>query len=265
MGKIIIKIGIIFFIIVILVSILLYFFQEKLIFFPEKLDKNYKFRFKGRFEEFFIKISDAIFINAVLFKAESSKGLIFYLHGNAGSLKSWGEIANIYTDFGYDILMIDYRGYGKSDGKIDDENILFRDIQTVYDKFKTEYAESNIVIIGHSIGTGVASKIASQNSPKLLILQAPYYNFTDLVQHIYPFIPSFILKYKFKTDSYIENCKTPILIFHGDKDEVIYYESSLKLQKKLKSSDKVIILKGESHNGITYNPEYQNELKKILE
>src|SRR5580693_10616872 len=90
-----------------------FFFQEKLIFFPQKLEKNYKFRFSQKFEEINIRTKDNKFLNGILFKADSSKGLIFYLHGNAGSLSSWGEVAKTYTDLNYDVFMLDYRGFGK--------------------------------------------------------------------------------------------------------------------------------------------------------
>src|SRR5580693_8273538 len=82
-------------------------------FFQEKLEKNYKFRFSQKFEEINIRTKDNKFLNGILFKADSSKGLIFYLHGNAGSLSSWGEVAKTYTDLNYDVFMLDYRGFGK--------------------------------------------------------------------------------------------------------------------------------------------------------
>jgi pimeloyl-ACP methyl ester carboxylesterase len=77
-------------------------------------------------------------------------------------------------------------------------------------------------------------------------------------------IPTFILKYKFETDQYLKDCKMPIVIFHGNADEVIYYGSSIKLKKLFKSSDTLITLNGQGHNGITDNPEYIQEIKKIL-
>ena len=100
----------------IFLCIVLYSFQERLIFFPEKLDKNYQFEFGQKFEEQNIKTTDGKLINGLLFKTHNSKGLIFYLHGNAGSLSSWGEVAKTYTDLNYDIFIFDYRGYGKSEG-----------------------------------------------------------------------------------------------------------------------------------------------------
>lgn len=248
----------------ILVSILLFFFQEKLLFFPEKLDKSYKFQFEQAFEELNFPTEDGIKLNGLHFKTENAKGLIFYLHGNAGSLRNWGAIAKTYTDLDYDFFVFDYRGFGKSEGKLNGENQVFKDVQLLYDAMKKQYAEDEISVIGHSIGTGPATKLAVTNKPKQLILLTPYYSLADLTKHYYSFLPTFVLKYKFETHNYIQKCKMPITIFHGDQDKVIYYESSYKLQKHIKPTDKLIILKGQGHNGVTYNEQYRGEIRKVL-
>jgi pimeloyl-ACP methyl ester carboxylesterase len=243
---------------------LLYFFQEKLIFHPEKVDKSFKFEYNQPYEEMNIKTQDNILLNGLLFKADSSKGLIFYLHGNGGTLTTWGNVAKTYTDLNYDVFILDYRGYGKSEGNISSQEQIFKDIQTVYDNLKTRYEESKIIVLGYSIGTGLAAKVASANHPKMLILQAPYISLTDMMRHSFPIFPTFLLKYKFETDKYINDCKMPIVIFHGNKDKIIYYESSLKLKELMKPTDKLIILEGQGHNGMTDNPEYKAELRKLL-
>ena len=80
-----------------LICVLLYFFQEKIIFHPQKLEKDYVFSFDQPFEELNIQTTDGKLLNALLFKADSSKGVIFYLHGNAGSLRSLGQrCKNLY-------------------------------------------------------------------------------------------------------------------------------------------------------------------------
>jgi alpha-beta hydrolase superfamily lysophospholipase len=239
-------------------------FQEKLIFFPQKLDKNYQFSFDQKFEEINIRTIDGISLNGLLFKADSSKGLIFYLHGNAGSLSSWGEVARTYTNLNYDVFILDYRGYGKSEGSISGQEQLFQDMQTVYDELANKYNEDSIIVLGYSIGAGLASKIASTNNPKLLILQAPFYSLTDMMRHTFPIIPPFILKYKLKTNEFIKNCKMPIVIFHGNQDEVIYYGSSLKLKELFKEKDTLITLNGQGHNGMSDNRDYIVEIQKIL-
>jgi predicted alpha/beta-fold hydrolase len=136
------------------ICILLYFFQERLIFFPDKLNKNYQFSFNQSFKEVNIKTKDNKRLHGLLFTAERAKGLVFYLHGNAGALNSWGEVAKRYTSLNYDVFMLDYRGYGKSEGAISSQAQLFEDVQKAYDEMKKKYREETIVVLGYSIGTG---------------------------------------------------------------------------------------------------------------
>src|SRR4030095_1403906 len=105
----------------VVLCIILFVFQEKLIFLPQKLDKNFKFAFDQKFQEINIPAKDGKLLSGLLFTSDSSKGLIFYLHGNAGSLNNWGSVAKRYTDLKYDVFMLDYRGYGKSDGSIQNQ------------------------------------------------------------------------------------------------------------------------------------------------
>jgi alpha-beta hydrolase superfamily lysophospholipase len=243
---------------------LLYTFQERLLFFPQKLNEDFKFSFNQTFKEINLRTPDDIILNGVLFKTDSARGLIFYLHGNAGSINSWGHVAKAYTDLNYDVFILDYRGYGKSEGEIENQAQVYEDIQISYDSLKQRYSEENIIVLGYSIGTGLASKLASENDPKLLILQAPYYSLTDMMKQNFPFIPTIILKYKFNNNEHIGKCKMPIVIFHGDRDEVIYYESSLKLKEELSTKDTLITLHGQKHNGMTDNKDYIKAIEKIL-
>jgi len=247
-----------------LLCVLLYFFQEKLIFMPDKLPAGFKFSFNQPFEDLQFKTPDGVLLNAVLFRADSSKGLIFYLHGNAGSLESWGQIAKSYTSLHYDLLMADYRGYGKSEGSIRSEKQFYEDVQLLYDSMKTHYSEKNIVVLGYSIGTGAATRLAAFNKPRMLILQAPYFSLTDLVKHNFRIVPPFLLKYKFETNRFIKDCAMPVVLFHGNRDEVIYYGSSLKLKALFKPADTLITLNGQGHNGMSDNPDYPAELANVL-
>jgi alpha-beta hydrolase superfamily lysophospholipase len=247
------------------VCIFFYSKQDDILFVPTKLEADYKFTFPGNYTERKIKTADGIILSGLLFKSDSSKGLIFYLHGNGGCLNSWGDIANVYTGMGYDIFMLDYRGYGKSEGKITSEAQLYGDVQTAYNDLKTLYPENKIILLGYSIGTGPAAMLAAHNKPKMLILQAPYYSMTDMLRKTYPFLPTFMLKYPLRTYEFVKATTAPMIIFHGDADEVLYYGSSLKLKAYFKTGDTLITLPGQGHSGITRNPEYLADLKKILE
>lgn len=246
------------------VCVLMYFFQEKILFHPPKLEANFKFTYENRFEELNILAADGKKLNGLLFKADSSKGLIFYLHGNGGALNTWGTAAKNYLKMGYDMFILDYRGYGKSEGEIESEEQFFSDVQSAYSELKKRYEEKKIIVIGYSIGTGSAAMLASKNNPKLLILQAPYYSIVDMMEQTYPYLPTFLLKYKFETCEFVKQIKIPIYIFHGDADEVIYYGASLKLKELLKPGDKLFTLPGKGHRKINDDETFLAELPKIL-
>lgn len=247
-----------------LLCMIVYVIQDRLIFFPEKLPATHQYHFFGRFREKSIKTKDGILLNGLLYEVNRPKGVVLFVHGNAGSIDTWGWVAETYTNLNYDCFVFDYRGFGKSEGNISGEQQFYEDVQTAYDFLKAGYAESDIVVIGFSIGSAAAAKIASQNQPRMLILQAPYFSLVDMAKKHYPFLPSFLLKYKFRTYEFLQKTAAPVVIFHGEEDEIIYFGSSVRLKTYLKRSDKFIPLKKQSHNGIHENEDYIAAIKTIL-
>lgn len=265
MRKLIVKILLTLLGIYVLICLLIYFNQEKFIFLPTKLEKNYVFQFENEFEEVHLETTDKINLHSLYFKTEKPKGVVYYLHGNSGDLSGWGDVAGVYLGLGYDVFILDYRGFGKSEGKINNEKQFYEDVQLGYDYLKKKFEEDKIVIVGYSIGTGCASYLASKNSPKILILQAPYYNLSEMGKSRMPFVPTFLLKYKFENHKNIQDVKCPVYIFHGDEDKTIFYEDAVKLKKHLKSTDEYITLKGQGHNGVNENLEFRNKIRDILD
>ncbi len=232
-----------------------------------KLSK-YEFQFDGKFEERYIRTKDGKKLSGILFKSDSSKGLIFYLHGGGHTLDTWGKYAKAYINLHHDIFFLDYRGFGKSEGTLPTEEQLYSDVQDAYNNLKATYKENNIIVLGYSFGTAPASMLAAGNKPKMLILQAPYYSGDEAVKNNYPFlysiIPSFLLKYKLKTYKFVEQTKVPIVIFHGSQDSTFNVLQSYKLKKLFKAGDELIVLDKQGHNGFTVNKEYLKELLRIL-
>lgn len=242
----------------------IYLFQERLIFNPEKLSEKFKFQFGQDFEEKNYKTGDGETINTLLFKAKDPKGIIFYHHGNAGSLESWGMRAIDFTTENYDVFMYDYRGYGKSTGKIKNEKMMYNDALMLYKKLLYDYKEREIIIYGISLGTGIAAKLTYENNPKTLILETPYYNFYDVAKFHYPYMPnSILLHYQFKTNKLLPKIKTPVYLFHGTEDETIPYISSERLNK-LDENIVLITIKDGSHNNLNTYHLYHDHLKEIL-
>ena len=253
-----------FLVVYVLLVSYLYFEQDEMIFQASKLSLDYKFEYPGDVEELNITANDSIKLSGLLFKAENSKGLVFYLHGNGGCLDSWGDIAPTYTDLGYDIFILDYRGYGKSGGSIENEEQFLNDVKSAYVELLKRYDENKVIIVGYSIGTGSAAMLASINHPKALVLKAPYYSLTQIIDGRVPFMPVFLQKYKFETYKYLEKVTTPIYIFHGTADRVIPYENSVKLMEHISNRAQLITLQGTGHLINGDNPVYAEAIKGVL-
>jgi pimeloyl-ACP methyl ester carboxylesterase len=248
----------------VLLCAVLYFKQEKLLFGPTQLPADYPFHFSGRFEERWTTAVDGTRLHGLLFHTPNAKGLIFYLHGNGGALDSWGEVAATYTALHYNVFLLDYRGYGKSGGTISNQTQLLTDVDAAYRQLLPEYPENRTVILGYSLGTGPATWLAAHHQPRLLILQAPYFSMRDMAKRLYPFVPGFVLRYPMPTNELIGQVKAPIVLFHGDQDEVIAPTSAIRLRALLKPTDQLIVLPGARHNGMTENPQYRHALARLL-
>ena len=205
-----------------------YFNQEKLIFHPEKLSKDHRFSFPLPFEEIVLD-SGGVGIHTLLFPKENSQGVILYFHGNAGSLHSWGGVVADFASTPYDLWIMDYRGFGKSEGKLSGEADLQADAQALLDAAKKRYGDQEMVIYGRSIGTGVASALAAKYPPKMLILETPYYNFPDLVAELAPWAPAPLLRYRLMNNEHIRDQPFPIHLIHGDRDALISASHSERL------------------------------------
>jgi len=246
---------------------LLYFQQERLLFFPTKLPADYRFSFAQPFEERWTTAPDGTRLHGLLFpadSAESTKGLIFFLHGNGGALDSWGSTASTYTRLGYSVFLLDYRGYGKSAGTIRSQAQFLADVQAAYQQLLPEFLESRTVIMGYSLGTGAAAWLAAQQHPRLLVLQAPFYSMRAVAKQHYPAVPGFVVRYPLSTDEVLPRVACPVVIFHGDQDDVIDYQTTRQLKKLLKPQDRFITLPGVGHNGMTEEPAYQQAIGQIL-
>ncbi|NUY81065.1 alpha/beta hydrolase [Flavobacterium sp. MAH-1] len=243
----------------------LYFFQEKLIFHaPERLAADYKFDYTSSFEEINIATSGNVSLNGLLFHAQKpAKGLVFYLHGNGGSLEGWGYMSEVYTKLGYDLFILDYRSYGKSGGDITSMDEFLEDVRTAYKYMAKRYPEDEITVVGFSIGTGPAAWLASEEHPKNLILQAPYYDLASVAIKRFPMVPMFLLRYNFTTSDYLKNVKCPIYMFHGTADKVVVYENSVKIKAE-NPKVKFYSIKNLGHIRFNDDLEYQSRLAEIL-
>ena len=244
--------------------VLVYFLQDRLIFKPEKLKQDFQFKYDIPFRELFIDVAPGVRINGLHFYREKPQGLILYFHGNSRSIKGWAKYAKDFYRYDYDVVLVDYRGFGKSTGKRGEKEML-NDMQVVYEELLKQYPEHHILVYGRSIGSGFACKIASDNKPRYLILDAPYYNFLKVVERFLPLLPlRFVLRYHLRTDKWIRHVNCHTYIIHGTKDWLIPIAHSEKLQKLNPSKITLIRIEGGGHNNLPSFPEYHNFIRDIL-
>lgn len=242
----------------------LYFFQEKVIFYPEPLPNDYLFRFEHPFEENDIKVAEKVTLNTLFFKTQKSKGCVLYHHGNARNLADW---ALNYTDFiknGYDVLFYDYRGFGKSTGKIISEKQLIEDAEKMNQWLIDHYAPVEIIQYGRSLGSGVATQLAQKVLCNKLILETPYYSILDMAKKSFKLFPiNYLLKYNFLTNQHLKKVKAPIYLIHGTEDEMIEITHSERLYRENPSA-KFFVIVGGTHNNLPGFAKYQECLAEIL-
>ena len=237
--------------------------QERLIFLPTRLPPDYRFPFREPFEELSLP-SGGETLSALLFKADRPRGAVLYLHGNGGCLAEWGSVVPPFLASGYDVLVIDYRGYGKSTGAIRSEADLLQDGEAGYAELARRRPEGEIVVLGRSLGSGVAAWLARAHHPRLLILESPYFSLRDLAGRSVPFVPRFLLKYQLRTDLWIGEAACPVVLIHGTQDEVIPHESSVRLLPLIRSPHELVSVEGAGHNDLDEFPESRRALARIL-
>ncbi|WP_299058511.1 alpha/beta hydrolase [uncultured Polaribacter sp.] len=196
---------------------------------------------------------------------KNPKGIVLFCHGNKGNLSNWGDRVAYFLEYNYEVLVFDYRNYGKSTGVFHEEN-MYNDAVSVYKYLKRGFKEQNIVVYGFSLGATFATRIASKNKPKELILEAPFYNFKKAAQYKSIWTPTFLLKYQFRTDRDITKVTAPITIFHGNEDKTTLFKDSKKLLTlNTSTKNKFIEIDKGSHHNLKEFSIYKETLKQILE
>jgi fermentation-respiration switch protein FrsA (DUF1100 family) len=213
-----------------------YIAQERFIFIRLRLSDGYRFKFREPWAERFLDRPDGARLHALHFPVEGAKGTVLYFHGNTGTLRRWGRQAPRFLRKGYDVLMPDPRGYGKSSGVLS-EAALHADAQAWYEHLKATEPEHRIVVYGRSLGSGLATPVAARNRPRMLLLETPFANLFDVANSYLRILPyRLLLRYTFRNDHAVQRVQCPTYLFHGRRDAVVPYSSALKLYAHVPSS-----------------------------
>jgi len=240
-----------------LVIALLYSQQERMLF-PRPFDQNLKVDNQD-FTQVSIPTEDGETLFGLYHPASEGEATIIVFHGNADAAIYQQVKSEALTSAGFGVLLLEYRGYPGSSGTPSEQG-LFADGRAGYD-FVRKQDDSPIGLYGHSLGTGVAVKLASEREVSALVLEAPYDSVLALAQDRYPWAPvRFLLKHKFRSDLYISKTSAPILMLHGDRDYIIPMKNGRRLFEKAPKGTQFEVMKGVGHVNFA---EYYSEQKAI--
>lgn len=249
-----------------LIGIGLYYAQDYLLFHPTVVQRNVPWKFDMPFREMDVPINKTDTLNLVKFFPKDSvrKGVVIYFHGNKEHLGRYAKFAENFTKNGYEVWMPDYPGFGKSIGPRS-ERILYQQAEQLYKMANLVFGKDSIVVYGKSFGTGIAAYLAAVKPCRQLILETPYYSIPALFANYAPVYPaSRMAKYKIPTNEYLPEIKSPITIFHGTDDGVIFYRNASRLKEGLKPSDLFITIEGGTHHNLNDYPVFHRVLDSLL-
>ena len=243
-------------------GLLLYVFQEQLLFHPETLPPTHVFNFGQPYTEKNFEV-DGRRLNLVqLHPKEKPKGLVLFFHGNRKHVEYYKKYPSLFTANGYAIWMGDYPRFGKSTGSLTEAN-LYHDALFLYKEAVKEFAPAEIIIYGKSIGTGVASYLASKVACKALVLETPYRSIDALSQHYFPVYPRLLNRFHLPVETYLKEVKAPVAIFHGTDDGVVPYSHGKKMA--VDNNLELVTIEGGRHNNLSAYPLFRNKLDSLLE
>ncbi len=203
--------------------------QEKLLFEPVTLEAGASLAREADVHERFVDVPGAR-LSVLELRLPHPRGVVFYLHGNSGNLRDWFVNTGLYRRANFDLVMLDYRGYGKSTGRITSEAQLHTDVEAVWREVAARYQGRRIVFQGRSLGSGLAAALAAKMQPDLTILVSPYASMVALTRQHYPWVPTPVLRYPLRTDRAIAAINEAVLLIHGEQDTLIPPAHSEALQ-----------------------------------
>jgi len=199
--------------------------------------------------------ADHVKISGWFLPSPESKGVIYFLHGNAGNISDRLFKAEEWIRRGFSVFLLDYRGYGKSEGKITGEKDLYLDAEAGIHWLLKEKSiqRSNIILYGESIGASPAIHLAIKQAYRGIILEAPFTSVAQIAKRHYPMVPSaWLSAFRFDNLEKISHLKAPLMIIHGASDEICPVEMGKQLFDAAPQPKEFFEIKNGTHNELPF-------------
>ncbi len=250
---------------------LLYFMQERMVFLARLPGRELEVTPKHvgfDYVDVTTKTSDGLLIHGWYVYADEPRGTVLFFHGNAGNISHRLDSIAIFHGLGLDTFIIDYRGYGQSEGKPSEEG-TYRDAEAAWQYLVTqrEIDPTRIIVFGRSIGGGVAAWLAARHTAAALIVESSFTSATEMAARLYPLMPvRLISRLRYPVADYVAAVKFPVLIIHSRDDEIIPFSMGKALYGRAPAPKAFIELAGDHNNGFLLSRDrYRQELAQFIE
>jgi fermentation-respiration switch protein FrsA (DUF1100 family) len=250
-----------------ILAVFLYLNQRRLAFVPSRDLSVTPGDIGLSFEDIFIEVADGERVHGWYFPVEGSAVVAMLCHGNAGNISHRLETAEFLTSIGVNVLLFDYRGYGRSDGKPSEEN-AYADAEAAYRWLLSDkgFGSEQVIIFGRSLGGAVAVELATRVSCRALIVESSFSSVKDLGRRMFPYMPiGLLLRFEFDSAEKIASLDCPKVICHSPVDEIVPYDLGRKLYEAAAEPKTWIELSG-GHNEREYfrDPAYLEAWNRLI-
>lgn len=246
---------------------LLYVFQERFVFFPTADMAESPAVLGLAYEEVRFPASDGLSLHGWYLPGDASAPVLLFFHGNAGNVSHRLESLAIFHRLGLNTLIIDYRGYGRSEGSPSEAG-TYRDAEAAWRYLRNErgLGPDEIVLFGRSLGAAVATWLATEVEPAALIIESAFTSVPDMAAKLYPYLPARLLaRIRYDTESRIARVNCPVLIAHSRDDEIVPFENARRLHAAASQPKRLLEMRGRHNDGFLVSGEdYLNGLESFL-
>ncbi len=245
------------------------FFEERLLYFPLRELEMTPDQLGLPCEEVRLTAEDGVGLHAWYLPVKNSRFTVLLCHGNGGNISHRLDRAILMQRYlGTDVLLFDYRGYGRSDGTPNEQG-TYRDGRAAYQFLtgETEIAPQRIILFGESLGAAVAVELATQVPCSALVLEAPFTSIPDMAREVFPILPvGRFLRNRYENEKKMPSLRVPLLVLHGNRDRTVPFEQGRKVFEAAPEPKRFHAITGAGHNDtyIIGGEEYWRAWKEFL-
>ncbi|MCK5095188.1 MAG: alpha/beta hydrolase [Spirochaetes bacterium] len=228
-------------------------FQSRFIFFPGDEITATPGEINLSYETVNLETDDGVKLSGWFIPARNERGVVLFCHGNAGNISHRLESIQVFHDLGLSTFIFDYRGYGRSEGKISEQG-TYLDVKAAWRYLVQErqIEPGSIIIFGRSLGGSIAAWLARESRPKALIIESSFTSIRNAAVDMYPFLPlKILLRYNYSTMDYLAQVKCPVLIVHSRDDELIPFSHGQRLFEIANNPKEFLEISGSHNEGFT--------------